>query len=80
MSLPPEVAARVRELAEAGQAESVSAFVTDAVTEKVNRQRRAREWLDRKLAAAERADPQAFATARAWTDRVFESGPGGHAA
>ena len=79
ISLPSEVAAQVREMTEQGRTESVSAFISEAVAEKVNRQRRAREWLDRKLQDAEHTDPEGFSTARTWAERVFP-GTGGHAA
>jgi Arc/MetJ-type ribon-helix-helix transcriptional regulator len=60
VSLPDDLAAAVQEMAEQHRTPSVSAFVAEAVADRLTRRERARQWLDEQLAEARARDPEGF--------------------
>lgn len=63
VTLPGDAAATLRALAEAGRIESVSAYVSEAVAERLEREERAQRRIEQWAAAVERRDPEAWARA-----------------
>ncbi|GLY92391.1 hypothetical protein [Actinoallomurus iriomotensis] len=74
VTIDSEIATQIKELAG-----STSSFVESAIREKLDRYRHARAMLDRELAAAERADPERFAEARAHVTEMMDRHFGGAA-
>jgi Arc/MetJ-type ribon-helix-helix transcriptional regulator len=70
VTLPGDAAATLREMADAGRIESVSAYVSAAVTERLEREERALHRIEQWAAAAERRDPEAWARAMADAERA----------
>lgn len=71
VSLPDELVERVQHLANAGVAASVSAYTAQALSEKLDRNVRARRRLTEELSRARERDPQAYATAREHVDAMW---------
>jgi Arc/MetJ-type ribon-helix-helix transcriptional regulator len=66
ITLSEESAAALRKLAEDGQIESVSAYVADAVEDRLARQERAARVINRWVSEAENQDPDTWAKALEW--------------
>lgn len=71
VSMPKDLAGRLRAMAEAGLIDSVSGYVTQAVQDRLERQQRASQFLHRAAEQVAQADPDGWQDARAWADRVF---------
>lgn len=70
ITLTEESAAALRKLADAGQIESVSAYVAEAVEDRLARQERATRVISRWAAHAETNDPTEWAKALEWARRT----------
>ncbi|WP_327359825.1 ribbon-helix-helix protein, CopG family [Streptomyces sp. NBC_01304] len=70
ISLDGEIAAAIRKLAETGQTESVSAYVTEAVEDRLARQERAERIIKGWAAEAEQKDAAQWAQALDWARRT----------
>ncbi|MEU2874410.1 ribbon-helix-helix protein, CopG family [Streptomyces olivoreticuli] len=66
ITLSEESAAALRKLADTGQIDSVSAYVADAVEDRLARQERAARIISRWAADAEKKDPTEWAKALEW--------------
>ncbi|WHM41095.1 ribbon-helix-helix protein, CopG family [Streptomyces sp. BPTC-684] len=66
ITLSEESAAALRKLADAGQIESVSAYVAEAVEDRLARQERAARVISRWAAEAEKDNPTEWAKALEW--------------
>jgi len=71
VSLPDDLAAAVQAMAEQHRTPSVSAFVAEAVADRLARRERARRWLDDRLVEARARDPEKFDQTRAQVREVM---------
>ncbi len=66
ITIPADSAAMLRKLAQEKRIESVSAYVTEAVEERLGREERARRIIEGWAAEVERASPKEWARALEW--------------
>ncbi|MFJ2407090.1 hypothetical protein ACIOUE_37985 [Streptomyces xanthochromogenes] len=70
ITLSEESVTALRKLADAGQIESVSAYVAEAVEDRLARQERAARVIGRWAAEAEKNDPTEWTKALEWAHRT----------
>ncbi|MFE3454986.1 hypothetical protein ACFXJ8_39290 [Nonomuraea sp. NPDC059194] len=71
VSLPKDLAVRLRSMSETGLIDSVSGYVSQAVQDRMERQQRASQFLHRAAEQVGQADPEGWEQARAWANTVF---------
>ncbi|MFD7282426.1 ribbon-helix-helix protein, CopG family [Streptomyces sp. NPDC059862] len=74
VSLPADKAAALQQLAKDGRIESVSAYVSEAVEERMGREERAQRIIEGWAHEAEQQDPQAWEQALAWARQSDQRG------
>ncbi|AWS43615.1 hypothetical protein [Streptosporangium sp. 'caverna'] len=71
VSLPKNLTVRLRSLSEEGSIESVSAYVTQAVQDRMERQHRASLFLHRAVEQTRERDGEGWQQAQAWADGLY---------
>ncbi|SNT60558.1 hypothetical protein SAMN05216276_107819 [Streptosporangium subroseum] len=71
VSLPKDLVGHLRALSEEGHIESVSAYVTQAVQDRMERQHRASLFLHRAAEQVQETDSEGWRKAQSWADGLY---------